>query len=123
MKNNFKTILIGFKSYSTLEFENYRLLFDVDYALKFKSYVESWGLDEESVFDELLNSVHDLIGGKYNKRNDLPTRFSESSRLGTTTNLLNGIKVQFTEDTLFGKEYTEIQNIYIEDEQMVHFWY
>jgi hypothetical protein len=126
--NKFKPtqILIGFKRYSTLEFEKYgfRILFDFEYANKLKNYIEEWGLDEESVFENLVNDCCALIKGKYNKRNDLPTRFSESSRYGTTTNLLNGIKIQFIEDTLFGKEYkSEIHNINVEEEQMIHFFY
>ena len=126
--NKFKptNILIGFKRYSTLEFEKdgFRILFDIDYANKFINYIEEWGLDQEAVFENLVNDCCVLIKGKYNKRNDLPIRFSSSSRYGTTTNLLNDIKVQFTEDNLFGKEYkSEIHNINVEDEQMIHFFY
>ena len=106
-KYNLSPIFIGWKRYSILEFEKdgFRILFDFDYANKFKGYIQEWGLDEEAVFDDLIKDCYSLINGKYNKRDDLPMRFASSSRYGTTTNLLNGIKVQFIEDTLFGKEY------------------
>ncbi len=125
-KYNPTSIFIGFKIYSTLEFEKdgFRILFDMDYTNKFRNYVQSWGLDEEAVFGDLVNGCYNLIKGEYTKRNDLPMRFTESSRYGTTTNLLNDIKVQFIEDTLFGKEYkSEIHNINVEKEQMIHFFY
>ena len=125
-KYNPTTVYIGFKNYSTLEFEKdgFRILFDMDYANKFRNYIQSWGLDEEAVFNDLVNDCYNLIKGEYNKRNDLPIRFSESSRYGTTTNLLNDVKFQFIEDTLFGKEYkSEIHNINVEEEQMIHFFY
>lgn len=125
-KYNLTTIFIGFNRYSTLEFEKYgfRILFDIDYANKFRRYIECWGLDEEAVFDDLIDSCYNLIIGEYNKRNDLPMRFIESSRYGTTTNLLNDLKVQFIEDTLFGKEYkSKIHNINVEKEKMIHFFY
>lgn len=125
-KYNPTLISIGFKTYSTLEFERYgfRILFDAKYVIKFRNYILAWGLDEETVFENLVNDFCELIQGKYIKRNDLPMRFSESLRYGTTTNLLNDIKIQFSEDTLFGKEYkSEIHNINVEDEQMIHFFY
>ena len=125
-KYNPTTIFIGFKWYSTLEFEKdgFRILFDMDYANKFRSYTQSWGIDEESVFDDLVNDCYKLIKGEYKKRNYLPMRITESSRYGTTTNLLNGIKVQFVEDTLFGKEYkSEIHKIRVDEEQIIHFFY
>ena len=113
-------IFIGFKRYSTLEFEKdgFRILFDVDYAIKFNNYIESWGVDQEAVFENLVEDCCALIKGTYIKRNDLPMRFSASSRYGTTINLLNGIKVQF------GKEYkSEMHEICVEEEKMVHFFY
>ena len=119
-------IFIGFKRYSTLEFEKdgFRILFDVDYAIKFNNYIESWGVDQEAVFENLVEDCCALIKGTYIKRNDLPMRFSASSRYGTTTNLLNGIKVQFIEYNLFGKEYkSEMHEINVEEEKMVHFFY
>ncbi len=125
-KYNPVSILIGWKTYSTLEFENdgFRILFDSDYARKFRAYTHNWGLDEDAVFDDLITDFCNLMKGKYNKRNDLPMKFSESSRFGTTTNLLNDIKVQFVEDTLFGKSYeSKIHNINVEDEKMIHFFY
>lgn len=123
-KSRLKTILIGFKQYSTIESDGFRILFDFDYATKFKNYIQEWGLDEDAVFEDLVNDCLILVEGKLNKRNDLPMRFTASSRFGTTTNLLNGIGIQFIEDTLFGKEYkSEIHTIKVQDEQMIHFWY
>jgi len=125
-KNKLTTIFIGLNRYSVLEFkeDGFRILFDFNYANKFRDYTKSWGLDEGEVLDDLLKDCYGLIKGNNIKRNDLPMRFDESSRFGTTTNLLNGVKVQFIEDTLFGKEYkSEMYNINIEKEQMIHFFY
>ncbi len=125
-KYNPVSILIGFRSYSTLEFkeDGFRILFDSDYAHKFRAYTKNWGLDEDAVFDNLITDFCNLMKGNYNKRNDLPMRFSAASRFGTTTNLFNDIKIQFLENTLFGKEYnSKIHNINVEDEQMIHFFY
>lgn len=125
-KYNPTPIFIGFKRYSTLEFkkDGFRILFDFKWASKFRNYIQEWGLDEEVFFENLVNDCCELIKGNYNERNDLPMRFSASSRYGTTINLLNDIKVQFIEDTLFGEEYkSEIHNINVEDEQMIHFFY
>lgn len=125
-KYNPTTIFIGYKNYSTIEFEKdgFRILFDMNYANKFRNYIQSWGLDEEAVFDGLVKDCYNLIKGEYNKRSDLPMKFTESSRYGTTTNLLNGIKFQFSEDTLFGKDYkSKIHNINVEEERMIHFFY
>ncbi len=120
------SILIGFQNYLIIEFktDGFRILFDAEYVNKFRNYIQSWGLDEKAVFDDIVNDCYNLINGKYNKRNDLPMRFSASSKFGTTINLLNGIKIQFIEDTLFGKEYkSETLNIHVDDERFIHFWY
>lgn len=123
-KETINTAFIGFKRYSQIEFDGFIILFDFDWATKFKNYIQEWGLDEDAVFEDLVNDCIILVEGKLNKRNDLPMRFTASSRFGTTTNLLNGIGIQFIEDTLFGKEYkSEIHTIHAQDEQMVHFFY
>ena len=121
-----KTILIGFTQYSTIEFENdgFRLLFNRDYCNKFRSYIWEWGVDEEAVFCELVNNCCDLIKGDHQmaKRNDLPIRLI--GNYGMTTNLLNGIKIQFLEDTLFGKCYeSKIHTLKVEKENIVHLLY
>ena len=126
MKNKVKNILIGFKQYSTIEYkeEGFRLLFDWNYTMKLKNYLNYWGLDEEAVIEGIIEDCYKLIkDGEYEKRNDLPTTFSATTRYGTTTNLMNDIKVQFTEDTLFGRMYkSDIYTIDVEKDQLVHFW-
>lgn len=122
--NNLKTIFIGFNQFSTLEFEDagFRILFDLKYALKFKNYIEYWGVDEKEIFQSVAIDCYDFIkNGKQNKRNDLPMKIF--SNFGTKINLLNDLKIQFIEETLFGKEYkSEIHTIDFEDEHMIHFW-
>ena len=124
--SDLKSICIGLQSYSVLEFENdgFRILIDSNYVIKFNKYVDSWNLDRNPTFNDLINDFLDFIKGKNIERKDLPMRFFESSRLGVTTNLFNGLKIQFIEDTLFGKQYkSKIYNIKVEDEKIVHFFY
>ncbi len=121
-----ETILIGFRQYSSIEFkeDGFRLLFDTNYVIKLKQYLNFWGVDEIATCDGVITDCYNLVKtGEYNKRNDLPMTFSASTRYGTTMNLLNDIKVQFIENTLFGDQYnSDIFVIDVEKEQLVHFW-
>lgn len=121
---NLKYTLIGFTQYSILEFDQYRILIDQNYGLKFKEYINQWGIDSDACFNKTIDNCISLLSGNQVKNNDLPIRFCESIKLGTTTNLLNGLKIQFVEDTLFGKMWkSKIHTINFNDEKLIKFFY
>jgi hypothetical protein len=101
-----------------VETSEFRLVIPRTWITKIRNYCEHWGIDFSRYCGETISKAIKLLNGECIKKNYLPMRIS--TNLGLMDNEFNGLQFQLKGIDLFGKNFSELTTICIEQPSFVY---